>query len=119
MSWGESVRLFEQLQTDPGSRVFAALAEWEYPLSRAEIDQRSLLEVYLRAHHDPKKGTFKPLRWPWPNPDEERTRYGTTHLTQEEVWAALRARGHRTPLDAKLPPRDARGRFVKKEAAHG
>lgn len=120
MPWGESVRLFTVLQGDPGSRVFAALAEWDHPLSWGEIDQRALLEVYLRVNHDSKAGAFKPLSWPWPTEEPEgRTRYGTTARTQEEVWEALRARGHRTPLDPPERPRDARGRFVKREASSG
>ena len=126
MPWGECVRLFAVLREEPGSRVFAALAGWDYPLSREAIDTRSLLEVYLRSHHDKKRGRFKPLDWPWPDRSKSRPR---PTVSPEVAIAALRQAGHTAALPSRFRhldtqrngarSRDECGRFTKKEVARG
>lgn len=106
--------------------MFAAFAGWDYPLSREAIDTRSLLEVYLRSHHDKKRGRFKPLDWPWPDRSKSRPR---PTVSPEVAIAALRQAGHTAALPSRFRhldthgdgarPRDERGRYITKEDARG
>jgi hypothetical protein len=58
MSWGEAVRLSRELAHEPTSHVAAALAGWEYPVSREW--------VALRAVHARLGGKKDhPLPAPW------------------------------------------------------
>ena len=49
MGWGEAWRLMDVLLTDPSSHVAAAVAGWDYPLSREDITMRDLYDL---QHHE-------------------------------------------------------------------
>jgi hypothetical protein len=83
MGWGEAWRLFERLATDPSSQVGAALAGWNFPLSREGLALSDLFDVNARAHF--KKP--KPYIRPW---DEKPRKFGNRSLTKAQ-FIALRA----------------------------
>lgn len=66
-----------------------------------------VLDTLRAVNWDKKHGKYKPLPRPWPDPDK--TRMGKATRPQSEILAALAARAPKPG-----PPRDARGRFVKR-----
>jgi len=84
MGWGEAWRLFEVLGNDPSSQVSAALAGWNFPMSREGLALSDLFDVNARAHF--KKP--KPYIRPW---DEKPRRFGNRAMTKEQ-FHALRER---------------------------
>ncbi|ROR97783.1 hypothetical protein EDD28_2391 [Salana multivorans] len=106
-TWREAWALFLELREDPSSRVAAAMAGWERPVSHEEIALLDLLDTLRAVNWDPKKGPYEPLPRPWPDPNK--TRIGRATRPQSEILAALRARAPKS-----RPPRDARGRFIKR-----
>lgn len=101
MSYGEAWRLLAILQSDPSSYVAAALAGWEYPVSREDLVTRDLYDLthqlaWQQAGGKGKKPEAYPR--PWPKVTKTTTK-PSADLTQDEIIAALRMAGH----TAKLP----------------
>lgn len=69
-TYGEAIDLVEALVDEPGTRLYAAVRRWEFPMSRLERDMRLLTESYLEVHRDKKKRT-QPVDLGWPYPAEE------------------------------------------------
>lgn len=113
MSWGEAWRLTGQLANDPSSHVAAALAGWDFPVSREWLAAADLYDVFVAANT--KKGR-KPKPYPRPWGDKTKKRFGRATRPQVEIRAALAARGHGVLAhhkDSAGRLRDARGRFVR------
>ena len=92
MRWGEAYRLALLLARDPSSALGAALAGWEYPLSREAL---TLADLYDLQHTSKVKRRPRPYPRPWA--DKERKRTGTGRYTTAElraVLAATRAHAH-------------------------
>lgn len=100
MSWGEALRLTEQLAVDPSARIGAALAGWANPVSREAM---VLMDLYDLQHMSKASRKPKPYPRPWQGRKTQRAKPDDS-LTQEEIIAALRAAGHTAPL----PTRDRR-----------
>lgn len=88
MSWGEACRLLERLMLDPSAHITAAVAGWDYPLSRESIALAGIYNATAKAH-------FKdPSLWPVPWPQETAgTVIGGADeqvLTQEQIDQVLR-----------------------------
>lgn len=111
MDWGEAWLLLQQVVLDPSSRLAAAVAGWEYPLSR---EGQIAIDHYDLAH---KIAAGKKSITPYPRPwHRQRKRFGRATRPQAEIMAALRARGHGRLLhrqDAAGRWRDELGRFVR------
>ncbi len=90
MSWGEALRLTQQLHSDPGTMVSAALNGWDYPVSREALALFDLYDLYANTHY---KGP-KPYPRPWASKPKSGVAKPDASLTQEEIIAALRAAGH-------------------------
>lgn len=90
MTWGEALRLTEQLAGDPGSRVGAALAGWEHPVSREWLVLVDLIDRFSRVNFK------KPPPYPRPWRTEKRRMKPT--VSQETVIEALRMAGHVGPI---------------------
>lgn len=90
MPYGEAVHLLTALKLDPSSHVFAALADWEHPMSAEAMVQAAHFDAYMRAHT--KKGR-KPVRYPrpWDHQAQRRSK-PAAHVTQDQIRAALEAR---------------------------
>jgi hypothetical protein len=86
MSWGEAIRLTGILSTEPDSRVGAAIAGWEYPVSRYDLTLRDLFDLQHMA-----KAKKKPKAYPRPWPDKTRRTFGKTRLTVGQLRAILDA----------------------------
>lgn len=101
MSWGEAVRLVEVLASDPSSMLGAAMAGWQYPLTRGELTLRDLYDL---QHKSKAKRKPKPYPRPW---DAKPKQIGTSLSVAE--YEAIK-----TAMETTRPqPRDARGRFIK------
>lgn len=92
MSITEAARQVRQLLTEPSSHTYAALHEWDYPLSQESMAVLLLADLFGQVNF--KK--WKPLERPWKTREVEHL--GKTDLSQEEVIAALRAAGHTAAL---------------------
>lgn len=95
MSLYEAARLAQLLVRDVTSQTHAALAEWEFPLSREGFAAIDLFDLLLQIHHDPKK-SFKPHPGrPFKVDDKTTRRMGNTGgRSREEIVAILNAHGH-------------------------
>ena len=62
---GEAIHLLKGLAEDTGTRYFAALADWRFPLSRQQMNQQLLTEWALNLFKD--EGKTVDLGWPWPD----------------------------------------------------
>ena len=116
MTWGEAWRQLGILGNDPSSCVAAEIAGWSHPIDRVSL---ILMDLYDLQHASKVKKAPKPYPRPWPESSKQRLK-PSTHLTQDEIVAALRAAGHTALLPGEVPEpfvrpreRDARGRFVK------
>lgn len=63
MTWREAVLLMRAIANEPGSRVHAALAGWQYPMSYRDMDTRLLT---LTVMHALSGGERTPTHVPWP-----------------------------------------------------
>lgn len=96
MGWDEAGRLASLLCRDPSSALFAALAGWEYPMSREALLLADLFDLEHTAHADPKRGRPKPHPMRPVKQVGERTRVGNPGgRSDEEIVAILRRLGHR------------------------
>lgn len=77
----EAEALLESLISDPGSHTGAALAGWQYPLSRTAMISQVLTEAVINMFRD-----SDPVRFGWPWPDEAQK----TSATPAEMDAAKR-----------------------------
>jgi len=100
MTWGEAMRQTKILARDTASQVGAALAGWQYPVSRGELALMDLYDAFAQA-------TFKKPK-PYPRPwDAPPKRFGSRVANVAGVLAA-----HRAAIDATRDVyRDARGRL--------
>lgn len=87
MSYGEAYRLTKELAVEPGSRVFAAVSGWAYPMSREALVTADLIDVIARAMFQRVHTTYPR---PWDGPDV--TRIGGTNLPQDYVRGVLDGR---------------------------
>ena len=85
MSWGEAVRLSRELSRDWSSAVAAALAGWDYPLSREAI---VMADLYDLQHIT--KAKRRPAPYPRPWKPEQVKKFGTS-MTKERLRAVLDA----------------------------
>lgn len=100
MPWGEAYRLSEILLGDPSSMLGAALAGWQYPLTRGELTLRDLYDL---QHRSKSKRKPKPYPRPW---DKKPVKIGGgTGLSIAEFESVM---ADMTPSQ----PRDSRGRFL-------
>ena len=92
VSWGESVRLVQELAADPATHTAAALAGWAHPWSREAALLADLFDVTLAAN---AKGNPKPYPRPWVGPTDERSKIGdASQFSQAEIREELaRMRG--------------------------
>ena len=89
MSWGEATRQTRTLSLDPSSHIAAALAGWEYPVSREAL---VLMDLFDLQHIS--KAKRKPS--PYPRP---KVRQARTAARQALIERRLRAMGHGDLLD--------------------
>lgn len=95
MRWGEAYRLASVLARDPASAVAAAVAGWDYPISR---DALVLADLYDLQHAAKAKRRPKPYPRPWGNKDRKHS--GTGRYTTDELRAVLAAtRAHALELE--------------------
>ena len=94
MTFGEAWRLTEIVLADPSTQVAAAVAGWDYPLSRGDITMRDLYDL---QHTSKAKRKPKPYPRPWPD-RVKTTLKPSPDLTQDEIIAALRFAGHAAAL---------------------
>ncbi len=68
--WREAVDLLDQVLKTHGSRTVAKSQDWDYPITREEITQKTMLQVALYANH---QGKGKPIQveYPWSNADNK------------------------------------------------
>ena len=89
--YGEAVKLTQSLMRDPTSWLHAAVASWDYPLSREGIAILDLLDLQ-NARTVPKRNQYKPSPRPWPT--STRTKLGgKKKRTARETLAILRPMG--------------------------
>jgi hypothetical protein len=95
MSWDEAYDLARGLLADPTSRLAAARAGWDHPLSREAMIFADLYDLTVAANTDRRKGKPKPYPRPF-KPKGKGARHATAAptVTQAQIDAALRARGH-------------------------
>jgi hypothetical protein len=101
MSWGEALRITQQLSRDSSSHVAAAVSGWDHPLSNDAIVLMNLFDLQHQiawAQSGGKGRRPKAYPRPWASRETKRTR---THLSQDEIVAALRAAGHTAPLPTR------------------
>jgi hypothetical protein len=94
MAWGEALRLTSELARDPGSRVGAALAGWDYPVSQEALVVMNLFDLTHQiawAQGGGKGSRPKPHPRPWPDRSKK---IAKPTVSQEQVLAALRMAGH-------------------------
>ena len=93
--YGEALSLVQELAKDQGSRFFASLQGWSYPMSRQEMYSGLLLTQVANALRGEKDEPFR-LDWPWPDEpqesvsDEERA-IGRARLKAHSAFAQVRA----------------------------
>jgi hypothetical protein len=95
MSWDEAWHLMQGLLTDPTSRLAAAHAGWEHPMSREAMVLADLWDLTVAANTDSKKrGRAKTYPRPFKRKGTGSTRSAKPTVSQAEIDAALRARGY-------------------------
>ena len=55
VTWGEAIDLIEVLTATPGTHLHAALADWAWPATVAELAAIDHAEWYMNRHRDTKK----------------------------------------------------------------
>lgn len=96
--YGEAILLVNELLKEQGSHFFAAMAEWNFPLSRSEF---YLAGLFSRVVNISRGERDEPLviDWPWDKPAE--TEPEVSDDERSVLIARLRAssaiRGVRTP----------------------
>jgi hypothetical protein len=101
MGWGEAWRLTKLLLTDPSSQLAASVAGWPHPWPREAFVLADLYDLL----HKVNAGKRKPKPYPRPG-DKRHKRFGRATRPQQEIRAALLARGHGRALETV----DDRGR---------
>jgi len=92
MPYSEAWLLTQSLLGDPTSHVAAAVAGWEHPWSWEAMALADLYDATVAAATD-KRHRSRIKKYPRPWPDGDTRRYRPT-VSQEQVRAALAARGH-------------------------
>jgi hypothetical protein len=92
MGWGEAYRLFELLANDPTSQVCAAMAGWQYPLTREGLILADHFDAFARVNF--KKANPYPRPW-----DEKPKKFGNRSLTKEQLAAIFHRLRNRTGGD--------------------
>lgn len=93
IGWMEGYLLTRALLRDPSTRIQAAMADWSHPFSHTDRILADLYDATVALQTDKKhKSRIKPYPRPWP--DESRKRSAPPKATQQQVRAALAARGH-------------------------
>lgn len=86
--WDEALLLVQTLMRDPSSWLHAAVAGWEYPISRETV---ALMDLYDLQHASKSKRKPRPIPRPWP---DKRQKLGgrarNTRRTSTELRAILR-----------------------------
>lgn len=80
--------LVNELQKDQGSRLYASIAGWEYPMSRTEYYAAGMF-VKLANMHRPEGST--PINIHWPFPLSKARGADVTDEEREALTAKLRA----------------------------
>lgn len=93
VSWEEAWMLTRQLLADPTSRLAAAHAGWDHPMSREAMLLADLWDLTVAANTDKKKGRPKPYPRPFKRKGQSR-RSARPTVGQDQIDAALRARGY-------------------------
>jgi len=95
MTWDEAYDLARGLLADPTSRLAAARSGWDHPLSREAMTLADLYDLTVAANSDRRKGKPKPYPRPF-KPKGKGSQHATAAptVTQAQIDAALRARGH-------------------------
>lgn len=78
---------------DPGSHTFAALHEWEFPISREALILADLYDLQHFSKVDPKKPKPKPYPRGWPDRKTVDKFGDAGGRSPAEVVAILRAHG--------------------------
>lgn len=98
MSWGEAWRVTHVLLGDPSSHAAAAVAGWEFPVTREWLVLADVVDVLLASNA--RKGR-KPKPYPRPKPNGRKSRPRPT-VAPEVAIAALRQAGHTAALPKHL-----------------
>lgn len=91
VSWGEAVRLVDELAADPATHTAAALAGWAHPWSREAALLADLFDLTLAVNAK----NPKPYPRPWVQQGDDRKRIGdASKFSQAEIREELaRMRG--------------------------
>lgn len=93
MSFAEAWDLAEALSKDTSSHLCASLNGWLYPFSQEAIVLADLYDLTLAANVDKKeRRSLKPRPRPFESKNVGRSNKPT--VSQAEIMAALKARGH-------------------------
>lgn len=92
MTWNEAWMLVRELLSDPSSRLGAARAGWDHPMSREAMVLADLWDLNVAVNTDKKKRKPKPYPRPFKRPGN---RSKAPVASQDRIRAALAARGHR------------------------
>lgn len=93
MSWDEAYDLIRGLLSDPTSRLAAAEAGWDHPMSREAMIFADLYDLNVAVNTDRRKRKPKPYPRPFKRKDGT-TKSAKPTVSQADITAALRARGH-------------------------
>lgn len=91
MSIGEAGRLVTHLLKDSSTATAAAVAGWNYPMSREALILADLYDVTVFIASDPKKRSqIKPYPRPWPDVRIERLG-SADHLSVEQFADVMKS----------------------------
>lgn len=94
MTWHEACALARALAQDPTSHLGAAIAGWKHPMSREAILTADLYDLQVAVNTERnKRSQIKPYPRPWAEA-ANRTASEKPVVSQEQIRAALAARGH-------------------------
>jgi hypothetical protein len=99
MPWDEAIGHIRTLQADPSSAIFAAVAGWDYPMSREALLLADIFDLDHIVNSDPKKGRPKPHSMrPVKTDTRQVQKVGNPgSRTRAEVVTYLSGLGHRLP----------------------
>lgn len=99
MSIGEALALVEILSGDPSSHLFAAIAEWKYPVSHEFLVLADLFDAFAKVNFK------KPDPYPRPKPDSSKAveRLGE-RIAPPDIAAVLRGFGREVPQELLPAP---------------
>ncbi|WP_418061730.1 hypothetical protein [Pimelobacter simplex] len=99
MTIGEALALVEILSGDPSSQLFAAVAEWKYPVSREFFVLADLFDAFAKANFT------RPDPYPRPTPDSSKAveRLGE-RIAPPDIAAVLRGFGREVPQELLPAP---------------